>query len=382
MPEQLTFFLIAGEPSGDARGAELVLSLKEINPNLRFEGLGGPKMEAAGVRLLYDLTRISALGLGDVLRQYFQIRKIFYDALSHARNTKPACVILIDYPGFNLRFAKKIARAIPVFYYVSPQIWAWGARRIRTIKRVVDRMIVLFPFEESLYEEAGIPVTWVGHPIAETAAPKKTKEELLREFDLPQNQKVIAILPGSRASEVKRILPAVLKTAFLISKRIKNASFLISESPNVPAAIYDSIVQRANLPFPISKIRARMHDILNVSDFALVTSGTATLETAMFLVPFILLYKTAWSTYLIGKQLIRVPFLGIVNILAGKKVVSEYIQNDLRPDAMADEVCRILEDKTRSRAIIRELEEIKSKLGPPGAGDRAAATVLKHLEKL
>ncbi|MBI4387976.1 MAG: lipid-A-disaccharide synthase [Candidatus Omnitrophica bacterium] len=378
MIEPKTIFLIAGEPSGDARGAELVHALKEENPSLRFEGLGGPKMQAAGVKLIYDLTTISALGFSDVVKQYLKIRKIFYDALTHVQNLKPTCIVLIDYPGFNIRFAKKIKKQFPVFYYVSPQIWAWGKRRIHTIKRVVHHMLVLFKFEEALYQNAGIPVTWVGHPLLESVQASKEKSELKREFGIGE-EKTVGLLPGSRKSEIERILPIIMETARQIAQREKRITFLLSESSNVSKEIYDSILKPFENQIKLVRIRNRMYDIAVVSDCAIVTSGTATLETTILKIPFVLIYKAAWLTYFLGKHLIRIPFLGISNIIAGKKIISEYIQEDAHPETISEEVLSLLNNEQMRSEMITNLEEVRKLLGPTGASKRAAKTILKLL---
>ena len=381
MPKSRTIFLIAGEPSGDGRGAELVRALKKEKPHLSFEGLGGPKMKEAGVKLLDDLTSLSAIGFGDVLRKYFQIREIFYKALKYVNDLKPSCIVLIDYPGFNLRFAKKINKKFPVLYYVSPQIWAWGKRRIHTIRRVVHHMMVLFRFEESMYREAGIPVTWVGHPIVEPESTHKSKSEIKKEFQFSEDEKIISLLPGSREAEVRRILPIALETASILSPKLPKVSFLLSESSNVPEDLYNSILDRFQGKIRIHRARDRMHDILTVSDFAIVASGTATLETALSLTPFVILYKAAWSTYFLGKRLIRIPFIGMVNIIGGKKIISEYIQENAVPEKIVAEVLRILKDEVLRSNMLRELARVKEKLGPPGASQRAAETILKILSE-
>ncbi len=370
-----TFFLIAGEPSGDSRGAELVHALKNENPNFQFIGLGGPKMEAEGVKLLFDMTSISALGFGDVLRQYFKIRGIFYNALKHVRQIKPDAIILIDYPGFNLRFAKKINRRIPIFYYVSPQIWAWGMRRIHTIRRVVSHMLVFFQFEEALYKKAGVPVTWVGHPLLDSVKPSKSKPELKKEFGIEENKTVISLLPGSRETEVKRILPVMLESADLIKKEIPNVIFLVSESGNVSEKVYHFPLNSYSGKITVKKIGNRMYDLLAISDFALVTSGTATLETTILQIPYVLLYKTARSTYAIGKQLVRVSFLGIANIIAGRKMIPEFIQHEANPQKIAAEVISILKDSGRKLKMLADLKEVKQKLGPASASARAAKRI-------
>ena len=379
MPNPKTIFLIAGEASGDSRGAELVQALEKENPTLAFEGLGGPKMQAAGVKLLYDLTSLAALGFGDVLRQYFQIRKIFYEALHHVQSLKPAAIVFIDYPGFNLRFAKKIQKKFPVFYYVSPQVWAWGGRRINTIRHVVDHMIVLFQFEESLYKSAGIPVTWVGHPLVETCRASKSKSELKQEFGIPDNKRTIALLPGSRESEVKRILPVILESARLIQNQIKNVCFLLSETSHVSKNLYNLILQPLQGKVEMKQVADRMRDLLEISDSAIVTSGTATLETALAQIPFTILYKTAWSTYEIGKRVIRIPYIGMVNVIAGRKIVQEFIQNDADPKKIASEILRIMNDTSYYSQMTSQLKTVKEKLGPPGASTRAAKAIIAAL---
>ena len=373
MPNK-TIFLIAGEPSGDSRGAELVRALKKENPSLAFVGLGGPKMQAAGVKLSYDLTSIAALGFGDVIRQYFKIRKIFYDALAYAENLKPAAIILIDYPGFNLRFAKKINKRFPVFYYISPQIWAWAGHRIHTIRRIVTHMMVLFQFEEKLYRDAGIPVTWVGHPLAEKKF-SDAKNELKKEFGVPNGAYVIGLLPGSRESEVRRILPIVLESALQIQKEVPTAFFLLSETDEVSKELYDSILRNFKDKLALKRTQNRMDDILSVLDAAIVASGTATLETAIAGVPLAIVYKTAWSTYEIGKRVIRLPYIGLPNVIAGEKIIQEFIQNDAKPSKISEEIIRLLKDATYRGNMISDLKAVKENLGSPGASERAAKTI-------
>lgn len=376
MQSPKTIFLIAGEESGDSRGAELIYALKKENPALQFEALGGPKMKAAGAKLFFDLTSLAVLGFGDVLRQYFKIRKIFYNTLRYIEELKPAAIILIDYPGFNVRFAKKINKKFPVFYYVSPQIWAWAGHRIHTIKRVVSHMLVLFQFEEKLYRDAGVPVTWVGHPLVHKFETLEFAKNLKQELNILENTPVVALLPGSRESEVKRILPVILESASLIQKQIPNVHFILSETSQVPRALYDSILdtfQKNNLV--IKRVSNQMYDILKTSDTALVASGTATLETAMMEVPFLILYKTAWSTYEIGKRVITLPYIGMPNVIAGKKIIPEFIQHDAEPTKIANETFRLLQDTDYRNHIVKELKAVKAKLGPTGASERTAKTI-------
>jgi len=372
-------FLIAGEASGDLQGASLIRALKQLNPNITFRGLGGSLMAQEGMELLYDLTKEAVLGLGDVLRKYFFFKSIFAKALQDVQSFKPDAIILIDYPGFNLRFAKKINKRIPIIYYISPQIWAWGGRRIHTIKRIVNHMIVFFKFEAELYQKAGVPVTWVGHPLIDLLKPKKSRVELRAEW-LPKASeeiKVIALLPGSRETEVKRMLPEMLHAAKIIHARTPNAQFLLAESNTLPQNLYEKILSKTRLTYPIQSIRNRGFDILYASDFAMVSSGTATLEAALASTPFVILYKTAWSTFFLGRRLIRIPYIGLVNVVAERKIVPEFIQNEIRTETIAQEAAYLLEHQDLREKMILDLKMVQTKLGEPGASLRAAEAVLK-----
>lgn len=239
-------------------------------------------------------------------------------------------------------------------------------------------MLVLFKFEEALYQNAGIPVTWVGHPLLESVQASKEKSELKREFGIGE-EKTVGLLPGSRKSEIERILPIIMETARQIAQREKRITFLLSESSNVSKEIYDSILKPFENQIKLVRIRNRMYDIAVVSDCAIVTSGTATLETTILKIPFVLIYKAAWLTYFLGKHLIRIPFLGISNIIAGKKIISEYIQEDARPETISEEVLFFLNNEQMRSEMITNLEEVRKLLGPTGASKRAAKTILKLL---
>lgn len=373
-----TVFIIACETSGDGHGAMLVRAVKKLDPAVKFEGLGGPEMQGAGVRLLEEMTRASALGFGDVLRKYFHYRRIFYRALDHVRKTRPDLLILIDSPAFNLRFAKKIKKKIPVLYYISPQIWAWGGRRIHTIRRTVSRMIVILPFEEKIYKDAGIPCIFVGHPLLDRVRASKPREALRREFGIADSEHMISLLPGSREPEVRRIFPVMLEAARILQKEVTNLKFFLVQAPQVPTALYDKILGH----FPevrLTRKSERLYDIVSAADFALVCSGTATLETALLGTPFFLLYKASASTFFIGRRLVRLPYIGLVNVLAGHPVVPEFIQHLARPERIAHETKVILENPELRAKLVREIREVTEKLGGPGASERAAQAVLEKL---
>jgi lipid-A-disaccharide synthase len=372
-------FIIACEPSGDLHGAHLIDQLKKQEPDIEFVGLGGPRMAESGARLLYDMTTISALGLGDVIRQYFKYRKIFYNALDEVDRVKPDVLILIDSPAFNLRFAKKIKKRFPVIYYISPQIWAWGGRRIHTIKKTISKMIVILPFETEIFEKAGVPCEFTGHPLLDYTHASTERATLRKHFEIKDSVRAIGLLPGSRAKEVQRILPAMLESAAIMQKTIPNSSYFVTSSPNVSPAIYDSILQ----DYPNLAIRRcdkNIHDLVTALDFALIASGTATLEAALLGTPFFLMYKASWTTYVLGKRLIRVKFLGLVNLLAGKRVVPEFIQNDIHAETIAHEAKVLLENPELYSEMKKEFSEIRGKLGEKGASVRAARAVLSYLD--
>ena len=372
-------FIIACEASGDKHGAGLVRSIQKMDPTIQFEGLGGSEMKRVGVQLLEEMIRISALGFGDVVKKYFLFRKIFYRALSHVKKTRPDLVILIDSPAFNLRFAKKIKRQIPVIYYISPQIWAWGGQRIHTIRKTIDHMMVILPFEEEIYRRSGVPVSFVGHPLLDQVKPTRPRTHLRKEFGINLDEKVIALLPGSREPEVKRILPIMLKSAKLLQKEIKGIKFFMAEATHIPSEVYDSILR----PFPevsLTRSPERLYDRVHLADFAWVASGTATLETALLGTPFFLLYKASASTFFIGRRLVKIPYIGLVNVLAGRHVVPEFIQHLAQPRKIAEQTKTLLEDNSRRENFKREIQAVLKNLGEPGASERAARIIIGKLK--
>lgn len=376
MPRQ--FFLIACEPSGDAHGAELIREIKKLEPNAACRGLGGPKMAGAGMELLHDMTTFSALGFGDVVRQYFKYRRIFYQALRNLNQNRPDALILIDSPAFNLRFAKKIKKRIPTFYYISPQIWAWGMRRIHTIKKTVSKMIAILPFEKALYDKYGVPCEFVGHPLLDQVKISKPHLALREEFGIRAGSKAIGIFAGSRASEVRRNLPLMLETAALIQKGLPDCEFFLSESANVDSSIYEEII-RPYAALSLPRFRSRFYDRLASLDFALITSGTTTTEAAIMGVPYILVYRASQTTHILGKFLIRVRYLALINIMADKEIVPEYIQKNFIPENIAEKVKGLLTHPELTQKMRREMLDAIMMLGEKGASGRAAAAIFSFL---
>ena len=372
-------FLVACEASGDLHGAHLISEIQKLAPDTVFCGVGGAKMQAAGMRIFHDMTKISALGLGDVLRNYPKYLKIFNETLGNIRHEKPDAVVLIDSPAFNLRLAKKISAVAPVFYYISPQLWAWGKRRIHIVKKHIREMLVILPFEKDFYEKEGVAVKFVGHPLLD-AIPELPEAALLRtRIGIAPEQKAIGLFSGSREKEVKRILPVMLRAASYLRKDFPNAVFFISKSPNVRPEVYDELLQ--GLPFKVECPSVPFYELVKAMDFAYVASGTATLETALIGTPFFLLYKASWSTYLLGKYLIKVPYLGLANLLAETRVVPEFIQQDAHPETLAHEARIFLQSPELQQQMREEFRQVKEKLGEKGASGRAAKEICNFLNR-
>lgn len=370
--------MIACEASGDQHGAHLVEKLKQQKPDCEFRGLGGPLMATMGVSLIQDMTKISVLGFGDVLRNYFKFRKILFAALEETLHWKPDAIILIDSPAFNLRFAKKIHKRFPVIYYISPQLWAWGKRRIHTVKKTVSKMLTILPFEVDLYRKAGIPCEFVGHPLLDQVRVSADREILRNQFEIPEDKIAVALQPGSRKSEVQRILPLMLEAAIRLKQIRPDTTFFLTQSSNVSEQVYEDILK--NVPLGIHRIDTSSHDLTAAMDFALITSGTATLEATLIGTPYFLLYKASWSTYILGRLLIQVSYLGMANLLAGKRIVPEFIQQDIQPEKIARQAAALLENREAYDEMKKELLAIRTKLGEKGASSRAAAAVLDFLK--
>lgn len=397
----MKFLIIAGEPSGDTRGAELVLALKEKNPSITFYGAGGPKMKEAGVTIWHNLVSYAFVGFTDVLKNYRFFKGAFDSLTASLSQEHPDGIILIDYPGFNLRFAKAVKRigTVPIFYYISPQIWAWGSKRIHLIKKVVDQMIVVFPFEEELYRQAGVPVTFVGHPFLDSVKPTMSCQEALQKFGLAPEKTTIALLPGSRLDEVKKHLPVTIEAAEILSKEFPNLQFIIAKPETLPESIYEEIARKVSnrSPSPFSSppnggrgvgeggilirvIESHMYDILHISDAAMVSSGSATLETALMNVPMVVIYKTHWLNFLLGRLVVKIPNIALVNVVAGKRIVPELIQHHATGTAIAKALRPMIGPVEMAEYVREELKKVRHQLGSPGASVRAAETILNHLK--
>ncbi|HEA46875.1 MAG TPA: lipid-A-disaccharide synthase [bacterium] len=372
--------ILAGEASGDLQGAYLAQELKKLSPGIDLFGIGGRKMEKAGVRLISDITQIAVVGFVEVLKHIRTFRRILKKLDNLMEKEKPQGIILIDNPGFNLRVAKKAREEnIPISYYISPQVWAWGRKRVRKITNLVKKMIVILPFEERIYQDAGCPVSFVGHPFLDIVRPTLSKKEAYERFEIEKNRPIIGLLPGSREGEIKRLLPVMIEAARRIREKIPESQFILPLAPTLSKERVNAVLKRAN--FSIKVVEDPTFDVRSIMDFALVASGSATLENACLGLPMLIVYKVHFTTWLLSKILIKIPYIGLVNVVAEKKVVPEFLQYGARPGRIADACLEILQDSKKLNEMRTELAKVKEKLGEPGAPRRAAENILETLEE-
>jgi lipid-A-disaccharide synthase len=372
--------IIAGEASGDLHGSNLVKALKEQDPSLDIYGVGSRNMREAGVRMLADASSISVVGATEVLTHIGAIYGVYAKLKRFLREERPDLLILIDFPDFNIMTGKAARKlGIPVLYYISPQVWAWRKGRINTIAKLVRSILVVFPFEVDLYRPTGIDVRFVGHPLADVVASKYTREEARSQLGLAQDRRTIAILPGSRRKEIMHLLPDLLRAAGIIRERFPDVQFALPVAPTLERSFVKRFVDESGVP--VTVIDGRVYDVLRASDAAMVTSGTATLETGLMAIPMVIAYRASRLTYWIGRLLVSVKNFGLVNIVAGRTVVPELLQDEATPERIAEEIGAILADPEKHRRITEELVRVRKVLGEGGASRRAAAVVLELLTK-
>lgn len=372
--------IVAGEPSGDLYASILAKDLKRIIPDLEFLGLGGSLSKDAGVETVFDISKLALIGVIEVLKNIFAVRKAYDAVLKRVDSTKIDLAILVDYPGFNLRLAKALnKRFIPVVYYISPQVWAWGTGRINRIKKYVRKIIVFFKFEEDLYKKHDINVEFVGHPLLDIVKTTLPKETVLKKYNLSKDKITIALLPGSRELEAKLLLPIMISSCRIIDSKLNTKmQFVIAKHKDLPANLYEEVIRNSRLDMRLAD--SDTYNILSIADFAIVASGTATLESAIIGVPFIIVYKVNFVTFLLFKIVSKTPFLGLVNIIARKMVVPELLQFDVTPEKVAEKTIEILTDEKKKTSMLEDLKSVKSSLGTPGASERAASAILPFLK--
>ncbi|MEW6333067.1 MAG: lipid-A-disaccharide synthase [Thermodesulfobacteriota bacterium] len=363
--------IVAGEASGDLHGGNLVRALHELDPALQFYGVGGARMKAAGVRLIADAADMAVVGLTEVVFKLGLLLKVMHRLKASLKTEPPDLVILIDYPDFNLSIARAARKqGIRVLYYISPQVWAWRKGRIAAIRSSVDRMAVILPFEKEFYREAGMDVTFVGHPLLDEVKKKYRRREALRRFGLKDEALTVALLPGSRRSEVARLLPEMLQACRILEDRLSPLQFILPMAGTLDPGLVQDILRQ--FPVQVSVVRDEIYDAVAVSDVAIVASGTATLETALLEIPMVVVYKVSAPSYAIGRRVIHVEHISLANLIAGRQVVPELIQDEAHSERIADEVRQLLVRAEKRRAMKAALAEIRGKLGAPGASQRTA----------
>ncbi len=370
--------LVAGEVSGDLHGASLVEAIRRIDPSIHFYGVGGEGLKKEGMELLYHSGSLSVVGITEVLFKLRSVWKAFQELKKSLVRQKPDLVVLIDFPDFNLRLAKIACRkGIPVLYYVSPQVWAWRPKRVKLISRLVKKMIVFFPFEVPLYEKEGVDVEWVGHPLLDIVKPSLSREKAFQRFGLDPRRRTVGLLPGSRMQEVERLLPPLLASAQLLHREIPELQFIIPMAPGIEESAFSGEMKKYSVPVKV--VQGLTYDVMNISELLITASGTATLEGAILKKPMVIVYKVSFLSYWIGRAMIHVDHIGLANLVAGKEIAPELIQDEARPERIAEESSRILKDPTLYREMAGAMGEVRRILGEPGAAGRAARIVTSLL---
>ncbi len=369
--------IIAGEASGDQHGASLIKEIKDLNPGLKLIGIGGDKMIEQGLDALYHIKKMAFLGFTEIIRHLPFIKKVQRDLIISVKENDIKLAVLIDYPGFNLSIAKKLKNiGVRIVYYISPQIWAWRKGRINKIKKLVDKMIVIFPFEKEMYDKAQIECEYVGHPLVEQIFeyPFLTKDELFDKFDLEKDKEILLIMPGSRKQEVRKIFPEIIRAANRLNSQY-NLQSIIACAANIDEKMFYGTQN-----FKI--IKGHTYDLLKHSKFGIIKSGTSTLEAGYFGLPAVIVYITGKITYIIGKSLIKIKNIALANIVAGDTIYDELIQDDVNEENIYDKCNKVLSSETVYDSIKSRLNIIKEKLPEKGASRKAAEAIVASINEI
>ena len=363
-----------GEPSGDLYAGALTRELLRLDPSALITGFGSQRLRSAGATLVDDFQGLSVTGLLEVARVLPRTYAIYRRLLAHAATTRPDVFVAVDFPDFNFRLAQAMRRlGVPVVYYIGPQLWAWRPGRMKTMQRIADRVLVIFPFEEEIYRRAGVPVEWVGHPLLDVSAEVKPRSTFLRDLGLDPAKPVVALLPGSRINEVSAILPGLVGAARIIHERLPGAQFVLARAPHLSDELFADLTARGP---SIAMIADATDDVLAAADVALVASGTVTVQAALRECPMVVVYRLSPLTYRLGRPFVRVNTFAMANLVAGRQVVPELMQDDFTPDAVAQQALPLLADRRTAEAMRADLRGVRAKLGTPGASRRAAEAVL------
>lgn len=373
-----TVMFSAGESSGDQHAAHMFQELHKQCPGIRGMGMGGNKMRQAGIDIRFDSSGIGVIGLVEILKHYGEIRRALRLMKQLVADEKPDLLVCVDYKEFNLKlaqFAKR--RGVKVLFYVSPQVWAWRPGRVETYGKAIDMMAVIFPFETAYYDAKNVPVRYVGHPSVDKVHPQRSKQEDFALFGLDATRPVVGVLPGSRANEIKRMLPVMLQAVTLLSQRFPELQFVLPQADSVSDEVLQSYPR--DCAVPVKVIKQQAYDAIQCCDAVMTTSGTASLEIALLQVPMLIAYRLSPFTYWLGKQLVKIPFIGLPNIIAGKAIVKELIQDDVSAENLAGEIERLLFDADYRQSVLFELQEVKTLLGEGGGSKNMADLALEML---
>jgi len=369
--------IVSGEASGELHGAELVRAIRELSPDTRFFGVGGEKMRQAGVEVLYDVDHLEVVGIWEALLSLRHHRSVLRGLISFAEKHRLSAIVLIDYPYFNLYFAQKVKHLnIPIIYYISPQVWAWYPSRIKKIARLIDKMLVILPFEEELYRRQGLRVEFVGHPLLEEVVAELDRRNFCQKYNLDEGAEIVGLLPGSRQREIRYLLSPMLQSIPLL-QRVRKLNFVVSVAERVDRRL----VERVAEPYlsQVTLVEGDAYNVIKNSDLLVVSSGTATLEAAILGTPMVVVYKLSFPGYLLAKLWLRAKYISLVNILADREVVTELLQYRVSARNIAQEVLRLLLNPAVKEGVKKELQGVRAKLGTPGASRRAARALLQFI---
>ncbi len=372
---QIPLLLSAGEASGDMYAARLATAL-QARANVAIFGMGGPQMRAAGVDVITDYSEVSVVGISEVLRRLPALRRAMRRLVAEAGRRCPPLAILTDFPGFHLRLARKLRPCgVRNVYYVCPQFWAWRPWRARVVRRRFAQALCIFPFEEKFYADAGVPVKFIGHPLVGEVRPSISREEFLRQHGLDAAKPVVALLPGSRPAELGQHLP-VLRDACKLIRSQADVQFVLAAAPGLDASSFGAAMPGGPC---VTVVQGQTYDVLSAADVAVVSSGTATIEAALLGTPMIVIYRLTPLTAFLAKPLVRTPYYSMVNLIAGRRIVPELVQDDFQAARVAEETLRLLRSSDKAEEMRRGLAEVRARLGPPGAVERAADTIAAML---
>lgn len=369
--------IVAGEPSGDLHGSLLVAELKRRHPEWTIWGVGSDRMAAAGCELWQDARGWAVMGFAEVFRSLLKFRKRLHDLRREIRRRRPDCVILIDFPGFNLKLAERVhSDGIPVLYYIVPQLWAWGQGRIKIFQRCIDRTIVVFPFEQEFFKHYNVDAAWIGHPFVDLVRPSADRDVLRRQLGIDPDKRLVALMPGVRIQDLNEHLPLFTEALKLVAEAVPG----VCGSIGVHRSLSETTTALGGGAVPLS-MTPEVYDLMAAADVVLTKTGTTTVECAILGTPMVTAYRTGSVNYAIAKSLVKVPYVAMPNLIAKRRVVPELVQSAASPTALAHEVIALLTDASLRQAQVSGLTEVREKLGPPGAVSRGADVIEQWLEQ-